>query len=42
MQRSLDGFGETLYGEGICQPALPEPPGADRQTALLARMGRAA
>lgn len=40
VEKSLDGFGEHLYMEGICQPALPEPEGADRQTRLLARMGR--
>ncbi|WP_028280873.1 maleylpyruvate isomerase family mycothiol-dependent enzyme [Arthrobacter sp. H5] len=37
---SLDGFGEHLYMEGICKPALPVPDDADRETRLLARMGR--
>lgn len=40
IEKSLDGFGEHLYMEGICAPALPEPEGADRQVRLLARMGR--
>lgn len=37
---SLNGFGEHLYMEGICKPALDVPAGADRETRLLARMGR--
>lgn len=40
IEKSLDGFGEHLYMEGICRPALPVPAGADRATQLLARMGR--
>lgn len=40
IEKSLDGFGEHLYMEGICRPALPAPDGADRETRLLARMGR--
>lgn len=32
--------GEMLYGEGICDPALPVPDDADRQTRLLAALGR--
>ena len=39
---ALDGFGEHLYGEGVCRPALDVSPDAPRQTRLLARMGRAA
>jgi uncharacterized protein (TIGR03086 family) len=37
---SLDGFGEHLYMDGICRPALPVAADADRQTRILARMGR--
>ena len=40
IETALDGFGEHLYGEGICQPALPVPDDAPRQERLLARMGR--
>lgn len=38
----LEGFGEQLYGEGICRPALEAPVGADAQTRLLALLGRRA
>ncbi|WP_299166198.1 TIGR03086 family metal-binding protein [uncultured Arthrobacter sp.] len=40
IEQSLEGFGENLYMEGICRPALPAPADADRATRLLARMGR--
>ncbi|NJC23099.1 uncharacterized protein (TIGR03086 family) [Arthrobacter pigmenti] len=40
IEESLDGFGEHLYMEGICKPALSAPEDADRETRLLARMGR--
>ncbi|MDP2773451.1 MAG: hypothetical protein Q8O61_07815, partial [Nocardioides sp.] len=39
---ALDGFGEHLYAEGICAPALDTSDDAPRQTRVLARMGRAA
>lgn len=42
IEASLDGFGEHLYAEGICRPALDVPDDASRQTKLLARMGRVA
>ncbi|WP_341927926.1 maleylpyruvate isomerase family mycothiol-dependent enzyme [Nocardioides psychrotolerans] len=42
IDQALDGFGEHLYGEGICRPALDADADAPRQTRLLARMGRAA
>ncbi len=37
-----DSFGEALYMDGICRPAPTPPPGADRATQVLARLGRAA
>ncbi|MDO9496046.1 MAG: hypothetical protein Q7J48_10110 [Nocardioides sp.] len=37
-----DGFGDPLYAEGICAPALDVPDDAPREDRLLARMGRAA
>lgn len=40
LEARVESFGEMLYAEGICKPALPVPDGADRQTALLARLGR--
>lgn len=36
----LEGFGEMLYSEGICKPALPAPADADEQTRILALLGR--
>jgi len=41
-ERAVEGFGEHLYGEGICARPVPVPDGADRQTRLLARLGRSA
>ena len=40
IEASADGFGEHLYGEGVCHPAVEVPDGADRQTRVLARLGR--
>jgi len=40
LERSADGFGDHLYDDGVCQPALPVPEDADRQERLLARLGR--
>ncbi|MCB1253206.1 MAG: TIGR03086 family protein [Austwickia sp.] len=40
IEAALDGFGEQLYGEGICRPAVPVPADAPRPDRLLARMGR--
>ncbi len=37
---AADGFGDTLYAEGICQPAVPVGADADRQERVLARLGR--
>ncbi len=42
LELAVTGFGEALYAEGICKPALEVAPGASRQTAILARLGRAA
>lgn len=41
MEASADGWGEALYSEGVCK-RLEAPAGADRQTRLLARLGRRA
>lgn len=40
LDRSIEGFGEHLYGEGICKPALEIDAGADHQGRVLARLGR--
>ncbi len=37
-----DSFGEALYMDGICRPAVTPPADADRATQVLARLGRAA
>jgi hypothetical protein len=37
---SAQGFGSGLYQEGICRPALDVSGGTDRQTRVLARLGR--
>ena len=39
-ERAIASFGEHLYAEGICARPVPVPDGADRQTRLLARLGR--
>lgn len=36
----LTGFGDHLYAEGICRPAVPAPDDADEQTRVLALLGR--
>ena len=40
IEASADGFGEHLYGEGVCKPAVDVPDDADRQARVLARLGR--
>ncbi|CAN5905874.1 TIGR03086 family metal-binding protein [soil metagenome] len=40
IETSIDGFGEHLYAEGICKPAVHIAADASRQHRLLARMGR--
>lgn len=40
LERSIEGFGEHLYDEGVCRPAVPVLDDADRQTRVLARLGR--
>jgi uncharacterized protein (TIGR03083 family) len=34
-------FHDTFYGPGVCKPPLPVDDAADRQTAVLAKFGRA-
>ena len=41
VEACAEGFGESLYAEGICRPGVEAPVDADRQTRLLARVGRA-
>jgi len=40
MSAGADSFGDALYMDGICRPAVPAPPGADRTAQVLARLGR--
>ena len=40
LDRSADGFGDHLYDDGVCKPAVPVGRGADRQERVLARLGR--
>ena len=42
IEASLDGFGDALYSEGVCKPALDVPADASRQEQVLGRMGRRA
>lgn len=42
IEASADGFGEHLYDDGVCSAAVDPPEDADRQTRVLARLGRRA
>ncbi|RLV50071.1 TIGR03086 family protein [Nocardioides mangrovicus] len=42
VEANLDALGDMLYTQGACHDPLEAPDGADRQTRLLARMGRRA
>lgn len=42
LEGAIAGFGESLYGEGICAPPVEAPDDADRPTRLLATLGRQA
>ena len=42
MEAALVGFGEHAYDDGVFKQPVDAPEGADRQTRLLARMGRRA
>jgi uncharacterized protein (TIGR03086 family) len=41
VEAGADSFGEALYWDGICRPAVQPPADADRTTRVLARLGRA-
>lgn len=40
IESAADGFGDHLYEDGVCKPAVPVGAGADRQERVLARLGR--
>ena len=42
IEKALDGFGDNLYLDGVCKPAIDVPDDASRQAKLLGRMGRRA
>ncbi len=42
IETGADSWGDALYMEGICVGGVEAPEGADRQTRVLARMGRSA
>ncbi len=42
METAAAGFGPALYGDGVCKPGVEVAPDADRQTRLLATLGRQA
>lgn len=42
LEDAITGWGEALYMDGICRPALEVEPEADHQTRLLALLGRRA
>jgi len=42
LEAAFDGFGEHAYDEGVFRGPVEVPADADRQTRLLARMGRRA
>lgn len=41
LETSIAAWGDALYAEGICERGAAAPAGADRQTAVLAALGRA-
>lgn len=40
IEAALPGFGEHLYDDGVCAPAVPVPADASREVRVLATMGR--
>lgn len=42
LEAGIASFGDALHMEGICQPGVEAAPGADRQTQVLATLGRRA
>ena len=42
VETSIEGFGPTMYSEGICADAVPVPDDASRQLRILGLLGRVA
>jgi uncharacterized protein (TIGR03086 family) len=40
LEKAMAGFGDALYSEGVCKPAVDVPGDATRQARLLGRLGR--
>ena len=40
VEERADSLGDALYSDGVCRAGVEAPPGADRQTRVLARLGR--
>lgn len=40
VEAAIAGFGDNLYADGICAPAIDVPADADRQSRVLAALGR--
>ncbi len=40
LEGAIAEFGESLYSKGVCKPALEVPNTTDRQTLILAKLGR--
>ncbi|MGE3287006.1 MAG: maleylpyruvate isomerase family mycothiol-dependent enzyme [Pseudonocardia sp.] len=40
LETAIAGFGDAMYTEGVCKPAVPLPDGASRQDRVLALTGR--
>jgi uncharacterized protein (TIGR03086 family) len=42
VETAMQGFGDMLYSEGVCKPAVDVPDDATRQQRVLGRLGRRA
>ncbi len=40
LEQAMAGFGDAIYSEGVCGPAVDVPDGASRQDRILGRLGR--
>ena len=42
LEAGIASFGDAIHMEGICKPGVEAPAGADRQSQVLATLGRQA
>ena len=40
LEAGIASFGDAIHMDGICKPGLEAPAGADRQSEVLATLGR--